>query len=197
MIYPSKQKFLLSSKLYRISQQFSQQSHKRSRNILEDTDDLLGEMSELNRSGGSIPSSSRDVTPLRDISNRCSPTETPLPKRKRPNSSANGGFRLPCFSPDLKLCIQKDSFYTSTQRNKLIKEGCIALRGHCWEQNKVISNEDKRKLAVMLHNLAPKSLGDYNKSACPEVMLATSLILNTIHKCVVMHPLIATYNYLF
>lgn len=60
----------------------------------------------------------------------------------------SSSFKLPVFSPDIKQCIAKDA---STQRNRLIKESCIALRGHCREEEIPISNEDKRALAKMLY----------------------------------------------
>ena len=69
-------------------------------------------------------------------------------------------FRLPIFSPDIRSSIRKDSFYTSTQRNRLIKEACIALRGFWWGKEKPVSTDEKKKLAKMLYDLAPKSLGE-------------------------------------
>ena len=69
-------------------------------------------------------------------------------------------FKLPVFSPDIKNCIRKDSFYTSTQGNHLIKEACLHLRGFCWERERDITNIEKRKLAKSLCELAPKRLSD-------------------------------------
>ena len=69
-------------------------------------------------------------------------------------------FKLPIFSPDIEKCIRKDAFYTSAQRNKLIREACRALQGYCKEQDRPVSNDDKRLLAHLLYERAPKSLGD-------------------------------------
>lgn len=54
------------------------------------------------------------------------------------------------------MCIKKDAFYTPAQRNKLIKEGCRALRGHCWAKDSAVTNDEKSR---MLYELAPMSLG--------------------------------------
>lgn len=87
---------------------------------------------------------------------------------KRCDDSTQFPFKLPAFSPSLKECIKKDSFYTSSQRNRLIKESCLALRGYCWQVVKPVSSADKKNLAVLLHEIAPKSLGDPGTSS-PEV----------------------------
>ena len=74
-------------------------------------------------------------------------------------------FKLPVFSPDTRQCIQKDAFYTSSQRNHLIKESCMALCGYCWEREIEVSNVEKRRLAMLILKLAPKSLGDIGNSS--------------------------------
>ena len=86
-----------------------------------------------------------------------------MSKRKCADNAAP--FKLPHFSPDVKLCISKDSFYTSSMRNKLIKE---SLRGHCWEEKKSVTYYDKRNLSIRLYEMAQKSLGDHTGSK-PEV----------------------------
>lgn len=160
IIFSSKAKFLLSSRLFKFAQ--------RVRKVADgsrDTASLLAEMSDLECL--SSPSSSRSSTPYSEGRKRSMDTSGVLSKRKCQENV--GGFKLPHFSPDLKICINKDSFYTSAQRNKLIKEGCLALRGYCWELEKSVSNEDKRQLAKLLYQLAPKSLGDGPDSSNPEV----------------------------
>ena len=166
IIFPSKSKFLLSSKLFKFAQRIRSITEGSSR----DTASLLADMSDLEcplqsaSSGLSSRSSSRCSTPFSEGRKRSMDASAVLSKRK----CGESGFKLPQFSPDLKLCINEDSFYTSAQRNKLIKEGCLALRGHCWELEKSISNQDKRQLAKLLYQLAPKSLGDPDSSN-PEV----------------------------
>lgn len=144
-------------------------------NSVVDTGLLLNELSEYESSNSlSTPTSSRCSTPAVDRGSNKRPLIDECyasAKRKccKQNSSDIRPFKLPHFSPDLKICIEKDSFYTSMQRNKLIKEGCIALRGYCWEQERAITNEDKRKLANMLYELSPISLGDGETASKPEV----------------------------
>ena len=157
---------MLGSNLFRISQT-ARSSEK------TDTQNLLDELSELdddNTSHFSFSSNSRASTP-------CSSHSSSSRKRRHPEmtkclgETSDDSFKLPVFSPDLKKCIQNDAFYTSTQRNRLIKEACMALRGYCWERDCSVSTTDKRSLAKSLLELAPKSLGDYgngNKSS-PEV----------------------------
>ena len=69
-------------------------------------------------------------------------------------------FKLPVFSPDIEKCIKKDAFYTSAQINKLIREACMALRGHCRGEGIPVTNEVKKSLAKLLYEKTPKSLGD-------------------------------------
>ena len=120
-------------------------------------------------SHASTPHSSHASTPHSSLSS------TPYQNMKR--CHPNNEFTLPTFSPDVTRCIQKDTFYTSTQRNRLIKEACTALRGYCWENDKKVSNFEKRSLAKMLYALAPKSLGDSTSNPKPEVLLTSNLIL--------------------
>lgn len=87
-------------------------------------------------------------------------------------------FKLPVFSPDLRKCIREDAFYTSTQRNRLIKESCVALRGYLWEREATVSNADKRALAKALYMLAPRSLGDTNgDDSRPEVGIGVCMLV--------------------
>lgn len=147
MIFPSKDKFLLASILYKLSQQIRQCDLESSRS----TPSLLEELSDL---ASSTPGSSRSSTPF---SSRKRTLRSQLPASKRTHTDE---YRLPHFPPDIKRCIKNDAFYSVAQRNKLIKEGCRALRGHCWGDDRTVTNEEKKKLSRMLFELAPKSLGD-------------------------------------
>ena len=86
----------------------------------------------------------------------------------------NEEFTLPFFSPAVQQCIKRDAFYTITQRNRLVKEACSALRGFCYERGEAVTTEKRWDLATMLLKLAPKSLKDPEKEgrrASPEVIL--------------------------
>ena len=171
IIFPSDEKFLLASRLYRVIQQTRMTCI-----------DLLDELSDLevtegeNSSFVSYPSSSRSTHSSKSPSSSLSSTSKKRVGQtlsqsaiKRKCVRQEKEFQLPTFSPDLKQCIRKDAFYTSTQRNRLIKESCVAIRGHFWEQNKDITNSAKTNLAKMLYNLAPKSLGDTGMDSAPHV----------------------------
>ena len=163
MIYHSNEKFLLASKLYRIAQ--------RRQYSTRDTSSLLAELSEaegdLLTSPAPSVSSSNSAWSLKRHLERDDP-----PNKKKCTEHVASKFTLPVFSPDIKKCIRGDAFYTSTQRNRLIKEACVALRGYCWEREKSILNHDKKNLAKMLCELAPKSLSDQGTShSSPEVSL--------------------------
>lgn len=160
------------------------------------TNELLNELSDLedsishyshstSLSGQSVPSGSRS-TPSSNQSvlstnssktsrKRLSSVSDSYPARKKvpciDSHSVNEEkfYKLPVFSPDVQLCIRKDAFYTSTQRNRLIKEACVSLRGYCWEKGQSVSNDQKKMLAKMLYNIAPKSLGDPGSDKRPEV----------------------------
>ena len=196
IIFPSNEKFLLGSRLYKIA--------KNARNASErtcvDTNEMLDELSDItgvNSSQASfmgVPSSS-DSIPLSDSTPSYSQASTPLSvSRASTSSRASTGtrrsfsrlevepsgkrqrmdeseakFKLPVFCPDIKKCIQNDTFYTSTQRNRLIKEACLALRGYYWEKGKSIPTSEKKDLATSLYKLAPKSLGDAGNDSKPEV----------------------------
>ena len=158
MIYPGKDKFLLASKLYRLSQRIKTSQCR----DLENTADLLDELSDI----ASTPSSSRSSTPF---SGQKHPLLSQPPPSKRVLVEKCEDFKLPHFPPDIKVCIKKDAFYTPAQRNKLIKEGSRALRGHCWAEDRAVTNSEKKRLSKMLYDLAPKSLGDKDNPSRPEV----------------------------
>ena len=120
-----------------------------------------------------------------------SPTPSQLSRKRSHGVLSNCGstkrsktmsdFTLPFFSPIVQQCIQRDAFYTTSQRNKLIKEACSALRGFCYGNGESVTNERKRDLAKMLLELAPKSLRDADKGhhrASPEVL---NIYLHTAH----------------
>ena len=128
----------------------------------------------LSVSRGSTPLSVSTASTSRSTSSRLrqsgSDYARSLPKRQCVEK-VDVEFKLPVFSPDIRKCISKDSFYTSTQRNRLIKEACLALCGFCREQEREITNIEKRNLAKLLHQLAPKSLGDPGSVSKPEVRI--------------------------
>ena len=166
LIYPSKDKFLLASRLYKLSQQIQKSGNEDSDIEYRNTGSLLEEMSDIT----STPSSSRCSTPS-SLPQKHKIISQPLSAKKSRIEKENclSQFKLPHFPPEIKLCIKTDSFYTTSQRNKLIKEGCLALRGYCWNEEREVSNIDKRKLAKTLCELAPKSLSDPTNETRPEV----------------------------
>lgn len=177
MIFPAKDKFLQASRLFKLGRQVCTNYRSPASSIdSRDTSSLLNELSELQNplspssNNVSTPGSSRCSTPFSDVGSKRSISEhSSMSKRKCTEESGPTPFKLPCFSPDIKLCISKDSFYTSSMRNKLIKEGCTALRGHCWGEDRGVTTYDKRSLAIRLYELAPKSLGDHCGESKPEV----------------------------
>ena len=168
LIYPGNEKFLLGSNLFKLAQKFGVGDRV-------NTQSLLDEMSELedDRLSHHSLSSSHAST------SSASRTSTPCPPSSSGRGSNESSFKLPIFSPDLKQCIRKDEFYTASQRNKLIKEACMALRGYCWERENTVSNADKRCLARKLLELAPRSLGDPGSGyrSAPEVSSLRSIFV--------------------
>lgn len=170
-IFTSADKFILASKLYKVIKQ-ARTSQLSTNELLSDLEDdstiqstpKHGSSSRQSLSSMQSLSSGRCLSSSRSTSSRKRPGSTPpMPIKKRCSESTSNEtapFKLPTFSPDIQQCISKDGFYTSTQRNRLIKEACTALRGYCWEQGEPVSNIRKRDLAKMLYDLAPKSLGD-------------------------------------
>ena len=158
-IFTSADKFILASKLYKVIQQ-ARSSQLSTNELLSDLEDD----STIQSTPKHGSSSRQSLSSSRSTSSRKHPGSTPpLPIKKRCSESVRNEtapFKIPIFSPDIQQCISKDGFYTSTQRNHLIKEACTALRGYCWEQGEPVSNTRKRVLAKMLYDLAPKSLGD-------------------------------------
>ena len=57
-------------------------------------------------------------------------------------SNKSSEFKLPFFSRDVEKAIEKDQFYTSAKRSKLIREACRALKGHCRSGNRTVSSRD-------------------------------------------------------
>ena len=75
------------------------------------------------------------------------------------------------FRQILKKCVRNDSFYTSAQRNKIIRESCTALYGYCRENERPVTSGDKHILAKLICGCAPNSLGDSSNSEEPEVIV--------------------------
>lgn len=148
-----------------------------------DTQNLLDELSDLGDHGDDSASHvSFSSTAYSRASTPCSSGSSCKGSRKRDQFSADlvDEFKLPVFSPDLRTCIRDDSFITTTQRNRLIKEACTALRGYCWEKDKCVTNHDKRSLAKKLYELAPLSLGDPESKRLgtpPEVSIILLIII--------------------
>ena len=173
ILFPSKEKFLVGSRLYRLAQQLKC-GGSRQRN----TQSLINELSYMEGSdiltdsprSSSTPDSSRLSTP---VSRKHSLHELNPPVKKK--CVETNVFKLPAFSPQVSECIRSDSFYTSAQRNRIIKEGCSALRGFCWGEETTVSNDKKRLLAKKLYELAPKSLGDSGNEN-PEVSMCESVM---------------------
>ena len=103
-----------------------------------------------------------NLSPVAGLQAHASAQVLPLPCQSKNDVLSPQAMKLPpsSFWSSHQQCINKDGFYTSTQRNRLIKEACTALCGYCWEQGEPVSNTRKRVLAKMLYDLAPKSLGD-------------------------------------
>lgn len=185
IIFPSNEKFMIGSRLYKIARD------ARSNSDVRNTASLLDDLDQFDSSasqGCTSSAISRASTPGSHDSGRKSSDhssysmaqkqacDSRAPKRRSadPISSSESEsckFKLPVFSPDVKKCILKDAFYTSTQRNRLIKEACTALRGHCWEKEQPITSFEKKDLAKSLYELAPKSLGDPGNRSKPEVSI--------------------------
>ncbi len=165
--------FIMASKLYKIIQRvrFTSDSSGSTQELLADlgeVEDMVsrhGSTSHLSSTPSSCSSSGSTSTLAgrKRLSPLSQSESAKRPKRILQKSLSPTAFELPVFSPDVSKCIQKDAFYSTTQRNKLIKEPCTALRGFCWAKNETMSNENKRMLARMLLELAPKSLGDASR----------------------------------
>ena len=112
-----------------------------------------------------------------DDSGRAERTNCESTSRQR--DSVLGMYSLPKFSPDIERAIKKDNFHTSVLRNKLIREACRSLKGHCQKECRPPIPAEKRRLGKMLFNLAPKSLGD------PEGLAVTGV------------PEVHMFNYIF
>ena len=85
---------------------------------------------------------------------------------KRLKSSVK--FSLPMFSEDVQRCIDQDAVLTTQQRNKIIRECCRALQGHCRQHGQPVSSDLKRFSAKLLSQQCPNSLGKevYVKNHC-------------------------------
>lgn len=183
LLFPENDKFLVGSKLYRIAK--AQKAIAAKQDMCRDTESLLGDLSAVEGEASCLLQSkhpSRASTPAsgvltpsnKSLSNISVPSSSrysdqpPRKKRCVEATDADIRFKLPVFSPTIRQCIKKDAFYTSTQRNCLIKEACTSLRSYCWEKEESVTNLDKRELARSLCELAPKSLGD-SENCKPEV----------------------------
>ena len=138
VLFPSCDKFILGMKLYKFIQGVRGIVSESSIDTSSASDSLSTNSSQKRKANRSrLPSIGDSRSDSRDIE-----------------------FKLPAFSLDVEGLIKKDQFYTAAKRNKLIREACRALKGHCRSLEKTVSSEDKRKLGKALYSLAPKSLGD-------------------------------------
>ena len=175
-IFPQPEKFVVGMKLYRVVQNVRSSSSQTDVNtcqLLNDLDALEDEAQSTKSTSSGCSAATRSTL----FSKHSSDHSVQTPSRKHSVSSGMATnlnkvpklsdhdksrleFKLLIFSPDIEKCIRKDAFYTSAQRNKLIREACRALQGYCREQDRPVSNDDKRLLAHLLYERAPKSLGD-------------------------------------
>ena len=81
-----------------------------------------------------------------------------IASRKRPSS--NLPFTLPVFEPDLEQAIEKDAFFNTQKRAKLIRKACEAMAGYCRENNTTPTPDLREELAKTLVSMAPRSLSD-------------------------------------
>ena len=168
-------------KLYKLVQTHRSDADLNTQELLRDLDNcgdnLADNSSMTNSSVTSRPSSHTSVT------SRPSTSSTSRTKRSRSTSSITStgppqkqtrnalDFKLPKYSPDIEKCVRNDSFYTSAQRNKIIRESCTALYGYCRENERPVTLGDKRMLAKLIYDCAPNSLGDSSNPEEPEVIL--------------------------
>ena len=168
VLFPSCDKFILGMKLYKFIQ------------------GIRGIVSESSIDTSSASDSlSTNSSQKRKVAKRSS---LPSVNGDSKSDSRAMEFQLPAFSLDIEDLIKKDQFYTATKRNKLIREACRALKGHCRSLEKTVSSEDKRKLGKALYSLAPKSLGDPqgigvigSPEVCSNCMGIFKFILTLLH----------------
>ena len=132
-IFPEPEMFVLGMRLYKLVQ--SCRGDMSTQELLADLPD--DDHSYSTNSSGRKRSLSSDT---------CSSSH-----RKIRKVSSGVEFKLPRFSVDIERCIKKDTFYTSPQRNKLIREACNALSGHCRLHGRPVTTDDKKDLAVRLY----------------------------------------------
>ena len=180
IVFSLPSQFVLASKLYRLVQSQSRKC-RFDHNLMD----------ELRKdypwsSSQSCGSSAAESTPISShLSKSCGgnvarSTSSSAPSqlsRKRSHgvsskcSKTMSDFTLPFFSLIVQQFIQRDAFYTTSQRNKLIKEACSALRGFCYGKGESVTNERKWDLTKVLLELAPKSLRDADKGHHPPLRI--------------------------
>ena len=79
------------------------------------------------------------------------PFTDPDAPSKRPKHEQSISFSLPMFSEDIEHSIDQDSVFTTQQRNKIIRECCRALQGHCKKNVIPVTSAEKRYAAQLLH----------------------------------------------
>ena len=137
-IYPQPEKFILGMNMYRLVQDCRVEPH----NTQELLNDLEDDIKSLGSSKSTTSTHKRSLPSSSSSSAAC---------KKRAKLS----FKLPMFSKDINKCIKNDSFYTAAQRNKVIRESCTALAGFCREQDRPVTNDEKRDLALNLETSLP------------------------------------------
>ena len=169
LVFPGPDKFLLGMKLYKLVQTHrSDPDSINTQELLRDLDNCGDNLADNSSVTNSSVTSRPSTSGTKRSRSTSSATSAGPPQKKLQNAS---DFRLPKFSPDIEKCIHNDSFYTSPQRNKIIRESCTALYGYCREKERPVTSGDKHMLAKLIYDCAPKSLGDPGDPDEPEVIL--------------------------
>ena len=154
-LFPNK--FVLGMKLYKIIQS-CRQEHDITESEYEN-DNVSCISNSSSQSTYCTPTSSR--LGKRSCSNTSSPStisDVPTTKRQKSNDNQTG-FVLPVFSEDIQKPFLQDAVFTTSQRNKIIRECCRALQGYCRDQKIPITSELKKHMAKLLSEKCPNSLG--------------------------------------
>lgn len=192
VLFPEKHQFLLGSRLYREVQRFRQHSMSTLESSDQDISSVYGDSSSPN---DLVASNGSQTGSQKSLSNSKRPQSTSNSSQAKKKNTTLSTFVLPKFSPDITQAVKCDEFYTATLRNKLIREACRALKGHCQQIGKSPTTVEKKALGRKLYDLSPKSLGDPDGLAVagiPEVWLYVSCTIILLLSSLCTYQSVAT-----
>ena len=151
--------FVLGMKLYKLIQKYRIEHEVTDTDIESECNVSFSSKSTSEPSSTSRSASTENSLLGKRMGSSASGTAQKRQKTTSQLQSTDHDFSLPVFSDDIEQCMDQDAVLTTQQRNKIIRECCRALQGHCKKKSIPVSKAIKKHTARLLSEQCPNSLG--------------------------------------